>query len=216
MGLLNFLKNIFKPKPKALPEFKGDIYDTSNSTQSLSFIPKVDTKSHEIQGNNAQLEAILISKLKKENLYQICEQKDNGDNSTAFYHIFKNEPSLAETILHVDCKQKNIAILVDEILTGIKDDDIYLKFMSNQHVDKSSEDKPITIYALDKDILKILSVIDAISIQKPELFEDVDITSSALENPTSFMSIAEDAAAHNNIDLDETLENNLDDSEPTI
>lgn len=132
---------------------------------------------------NKKVEANLMSVINRMDKFTVREQK--GKDFVFFHHVwtenFEHDDNADKMRIYINCKRKNVADLAGEILMKMQDDNLYLKFSSDDQLASIERSEAIVIYTDENNIVNVLNNIGDIERERPELFEG-----SQLMNPFAY------------------------------
>lgn len=151
-----------------------------------STLIRLGGKEETMQNHSAEQTA-LLNALRQSKRYEINEQASpNGDVN--FYHIanntYRKANMKAKARLYLNPNRENTFALVNEILKKMGDKPIYLKFISDERMNKGSRSEKIVIYVDDETKINgknnesmndVISALNEIKKEKMYLFKDCDI-----------------------------------------
>ncbi len=86
-------------------------------------------------GHNPENEKQLLQILRENKDILINEQKNSKNNVTVFYHIQKGESEKCTSRIYLNCRRKDVAFVVNEIVKRLNDvENYYFKFDSDEYM----------------------------------------------------------------------------------
>ena len=194
----------------ALTEYFNEYLKQINDISTTGIVPNsysILTSINATQGNtnkNEYYENNLLEEIKQEQKYFIKEQNNKSTGECVFYHIKSMNyqmPDFKNMIrIYLNCKDENVANLVQQLLENNTNPNYYLKFDSTNSMNKMARSEKIVIYSdelhLNEDIQNIMNVKE----MNPQLFVDSEKMNPFMQQYGDIFAVSRQPVTNNFVD----------------
>ena len=199
--------------------FKNNYLENSLSQYFEEYLKQInegkDTKPYNVltslnavNGNpelNRAKEQDLLYKINNSNMYHIQEQNSFQTGETYFYHIKSNNHRLPDKEsmrrIYLNCRDENVAELVDCILKQNVNPNFYLKMVSTNYMETNQRSEKIVTYTDDNYLNLDLQTLRNVKMQRPDLFKDSDKMNPFMQQFENFYAVCAQVNTDDYMDL---------------